>query len=653
MLSLRTPWLIFLLGARLCGQSTPDSGFFQNKLYPVFEKAQCRQCHNDNGVGSTTRLQFPPEDATADEVSRFGLRLKVLVDAAHPEQSVLFRKPTNRIAHTGGERIHPGSEEERILRQWVETLAAASDKIVAGAGTGQRNAVILLRRLTHSQYNHTVQDLLADQTRPADQFPNEDYVHGFTNQAEAQSISPLQAEAYNRAAEKLARNAFRGGDTRGLIPCKPSGAADGNCRATFIRKFGQRCFRRPLSESEVRVYDNLFRSEATRGNDFYAGAQVVVEAMLQSPHFLFHLEGGPDGQAKQYRIASALSYFLWDTMPDEALFQAAAAGEMADAAGIEKHARRLLSDDRASNSFDGFLAQWLRFDRLRSAVRDRRLFPEFSIELVNSMTEEVRQLFDHLVWDNGNFLDFFQADFALLNSDLAKIYGVPPPAHEFEKVQLPADSGRAGILGSALFLALTSKPSDTSPTERGLFVREHFLCQVVPPPPPGVNTNLPTFKDSQPLTNRERLAMHLSSPSCAACHNLVDPIGFGLEHYDAIGRYREKQVVTVFPTLDEVKKHNKPVTHELPIEITASVRGIPNSTFTSPRELGNILAATPGCQKCVVKQVFRYALGRAETAADEETINAALKEFQDSHFKFQNLIISIVKSKAFLGGPNQ
>jgi hypothetical protein len=642
-----------LFTASAYGQSPPvsDPSFFVKNLYPVLEKAQCRMCHNDNGVASATRLQFPPEDASAEEITRFGLQLKKLVNPADVDQSLLFRKPTNRISHTGGERIHPGTSEEKTLHAWIEYLASA--KVNPELTRAQKRvAPAVLRRLTQSQYNHTLQDLIGDQTHPADQFPSEDFVHGFTNQAEEQSVSPLLAEAYNRAAEKAARTAFLGGDTRGLISCKPSGPADAECRGHFIREMGQRAFRRPLSDSEIRIYDKLFQSEAARNHSFVAGAQVVIEAMLQSPHFLFHLEGGLDGRSEGYRVASRLSYFLWDTMPDQALFDAAKSGELLTEAGIEKQAKRLLADERARASFDEFLSQWLRFDRLHSAVRDRRLFPEFSDELVNNMAEEVRQLFEHLVWENGNFLDFFKADYAYVSTDLARLYGLNPPAREFAKVKLPPDSERGGIPGTGLFLALTSKPSETSPTERGLFVREHFLCQVVPPPPPGVNTNLPVNTDGQPLTNRQRLKMHLSSPTCAACHNLIDPVGFGLERFDAIGRYKQKQVVTIFPTLDELKgdKNLKPRVHELDLDITASVRGIPNSDFSSPKQLGEILAAAPNCQRCIVKQLFRYAMGRLETPADQPFLDAALKEFQNSQFRFQNLIIFIVKSRAFTGG---
>jgi hypothetical protein len=636
--------------ALACRAESPAD--FREKLYPAMEKAQCRLCHNDNGVASRTRLQFPPENAPPAEISGFGLRLSVLVDRARPEESLLFRKPTNRVPHTGGERIHPGTPEEQALLSWVRYLAALPEaKLITESGRA-KSAPAVVRRLTHNQYNQTVADLLGDQSRPADQFPQEDYINGFTNQAAGQSVTPVQEEAYSQAAQKLARNAFLGGDSHKLIPCRPGSPEDSGCRERFLSEFGRRAFRRPLTAGELARYGKLFQAEASATHSFMNGARLVVEAMLQSPNFLFHLEQGPDGSFEPYRTASRLSYFLWDTMPDEALFQAAAAGELGTPAGIRKAARRLMDDPRARQSMDVFLAQWLRFDRLKSAIRDHRFYPDFSTELAAAMMEETRRLFDHLVWDDGDFTELFTANYAYLNNDLAQLYGAPPPSREFDRVDFPADSKRAGVVGEATFLSLTSKPADTSPTERGVFVREHFLCQIVPPPPAGVNTVLPPATDEQPMTNRQRLSVHLSNPTCAACHNLIDPIGFGLEHFDAIGRYREQHVVTIYPTFDQMvhRTKMKPTEHRLPLDVSAYVRGIPNSEFATPRALGEILAKDPACRKCVVKQLFRYALGRPETSADQPVIDSALREFQDSKFRFKSLIMSIIGSETFLGG---
>jgi hypothetical protein len=218
---------------------------FSRTLYPVLQKADCRSCHNPDGVASATRLVFPEPDANPGAIEAFGLTLAALVDRNEPEASLLFRKPTNRIAHAGGERIKRGSEEESILKSWVQRLSRLSGDELARAlkhseekdeAAGQARPAVAIRRLTHSQYNNTVRDLLGDLSAPANQFPPEDFVNGFKNQYQSQNLSPLVVEAYSAAAERLARNAFQGGDRRGLVPCKPGAA----CRARFISEFGLR-----------------------------------------------------------------------------------------------------------------------------------------------------------------------------------------------------------------------------------------------------------------------------------------------------------------------------------------------------------------------------------------------------------------------------
>jgi hypothetical protein len=637
-----------------------DQSYFAQKLYPVMLNAQCNLCHNDNGVAAATRLQFPSAEATPEQITTFGLGLIRLMDRQHPDRSLLFLKPTKRIEHTGGERIPPGSDQEKILLGWINYLAGLSDeqvqavqqRIVRG---GQRGLEPLtVRRLTHSQYNNTVRDLLGDQSRPADGFPKEDFIHGFKNQLEGQGVPPLQAEGYSEAAERLAQNAFRGGDHEHLIPCEPASATDPVCAAEFVRQFGLKAFRRPLDDGESHIYGELFRQEAERTGDFLGGAQMVVEAMLQSPHFLFRVERGPGSPFREYEIASRLSYFLWDTMPDRDLLSAAAKGELSTVEQVEATARRMLEDPRAKSSMQEFLAQWLRFDRALSAIRDRRLFRAFSTELAAAMTEETRQLFDHLVWEDRDFREFFTADYTFVSTDLARLYGLPAPPEEFAKVEYSPESGRAGVLGHASILTLTSKPSDTSPTERGLFIRSHFLCHEVPPPPPGVNTALPVITEDRPLTNRDRLQIHLNSEACASCHRLIDPIGLGFEQYDAIGAFREELTLRFLSAEDAPEgERRKRIEVKLPVDTSAHIQGIENSEFSTPKELGRILAADGSCQKCIVKQMFRYAFGREETAADQAAIEGILKAFRDSGFRFRELLVALITSKPFLeGGPS-
>ena len=384
------------IGAEAPAVTSP--GYFSRSLYPVFETANCRGCHNADGVASATRLHFPEPDASAERMETFGKSLVALVDPKHPEQSLLLNKPTNRIPHTGGKRIAPGSKEESVLLAWVRHLAGFSDSERAAAlkesePAGVKAApVAVLRRLTHSQYNHTVRDLLGDDSNPSDSFPPEDFVNGFKNQFQAQSVSPLLEEAYSAAAEKIARNAFRGGDTRGIIPCKPASAGDVACRDKFIRVFGLKAFRRPLLTGELQRYSELFARQAAQTGNFTSGAQLVVEAMLQSPNFVFYVENGSDPKWASYEAAARLSYFLWDSMPDDTLFRSAETGELATSSGVEKTARRMLADPRAHRSLDEFVAQWLRFDRVLNAVKDRRLLPQFSPEVMLSMTEETRRV---------------------------------------------------------------------------------------------------------------------------------------------------------------------------------------------------------------------------------------------------------------------
>jgi len=631
-------FLLFPIALRAQG------GSFGSGLYPVLEKATCRNCHNRDGVASATRLHFPDADAPAAKIEAFGKSLVILVDREHPDQSLLLRKPTNRIQHAGGERIKPGSSDEARLTDWIATLSKLSgDELKAATRyreqeeSGAPGSEPELRRLTHSQYDHTVRDLLGDQSKPGTQFPPEDFSNGFKNQSQAQGLSPILIEAYSGSAERLARTAFHGGDSHGLIPCKPSVP----CRTQFVREFGKKAFRRPLTVAEQKRYETLMAGES----DFQKGAQLVVEAMLQSPNFLFWMYSTPDPKLKPYATASRLSYTLWDTMPNKELIAAAEKGELSSKDSIEKVARRMLDQPdaqaHAHEALDEFVSQWLRFDRLLTAAKDRRKFPLYTRETAHAMTEEARGFISDLVWNGRNFMTAFTADYGYVGPELAAIYGVPAPAKEIERIPFPKGSERSGLLGQGLFLALTAKPDETSPTGRGLFVREQFLCQHVPDPPPGVNTNLPAVTADNPQTNRDRMSAHATNPTCAGCHTLVDPIGFGFEKFDAVGARREKLVLE-FRTGGGGKGKSAPVkTVNLDFNTNGYVAGIPDSKFSSPADMGAVLAKSPQCQECIVKQYFRYSAGRLEGPADLPVIRQALARFQASQFQFKELILAI------------
>ena len=638
--------------------AAPDPAFFQSQVFPVFEAAKCSGCHTASGVASATRLHFPDKDATPAQIQAFGLSLSTLVDRADVSKSPLVAKPTNVIPHTGGLRIKPGSPEEQIVAKWVASLASASDATLAAsmkslvASEGEGGPKQLVRRLTHAQYDNTVRDLLGDYSKPAERFPPEDYVDGFKNQLTGQGMPPLLVETYSTAAERLALNAFRIGDINGLVPCKPSSFSDQKCRDAFVRRFGLRAFRRPLSEGEVKRYSTVFSEQARVSRRFLDGARVVVEAMLQSPNFLFHVEAGPDGRYTDYDAASRLSYLLWNTMPDEALFEAAAKGELATPAGRHAAARRMLENvPKGRDALDQFFEEWLRFDRVVNAVKANR-YQAFTPELALAMAEETRTLLHHLVWNDRNFMELLTADYSFLTSELAEVYRLPAPKDQFDMVKFPPDSNRAGILGQGTFLASTAGPTDTSPTARGIFIRERLLCQHVPPPPPGVITTLPDpLVDGQkPKGRRQLMVEHVENPTCASCHRLMDPIGFGFEHFDAIGQYRAQEMIPAPGRRGGGGGGGRGGPPPIPLEIDArgEIAGLANSNFSGAKQLGAILADSPVCQECIVRQMFRYSYGRLETSSDEKTIHQLYDQFKASGFKFKSLMVALVQSPEFL-----
>jgi hypothetical protein len=328
-------------------------------------------------------------------------------------------------------------------------------------------------------------------------------------------------------------------------------------------------------------------------------------------------------------------------MPDKVLLDAAARGELRTAAARERAARRMLDNPLAAQSLDEYFNEWLRFDRVLNAFKERRRYPEFTPEMAAEMVEETRRLLDHLVWNNGNFMELLTADYGFLSSDLATLYKLPAPPGQFELAKFPGDARRAGFLGHGSFLASTAGPVETSPTARGIFVREQLLCQHVPPPPPNVNTTLADPTEDMPQTRRQRMSAHAINPACASCHRLMDPIGFGLESFDAIGRWRDKETILIGASSKKF---------DLPLETTGEIAGLPNSAFSDARQLGRILAESPVCQECMVRQIFRYAYGRRETNSDQETIHQLFVKFRDSGFHFKDLLIAIVRSPEFLQG---
>lgn len=490
-----------------------------------------------------------------------------------------------------------------------------------------------MRRLNSFEYNNTIRDLLGDDSGPANEFPAEEEALGFNNNATALGVTPILAERYMIAAEGIAARAT--GDLAGLLPCDPADIGEDECAREFASDFGTRAFRHPLETEEVERLVSAYNWGKENGLDFRESISVMLETILQSPHFLYRVEFG-DGSAvatgeavalDDWERATRLSYLLWGTMPDQELFDAAEAGLLSDPEIVKAQAERMLADPRARYAVHDFYSQWLELDLIDNLEKDKTIFPTFTKEIRGLVRKETEAFMDYVIWEgDGNVQTLLTADFSFMNAKLAAFYGVEGPSgSEFEKVQLSGERG--GLLTQASFLASQAKPNQASPIHRGKFVREQLLCQPLPPPPNDANLVLPELDSN--LTTRERFSQHSSDPSCSGCHELLDPIGFGFENFDGAGNFRTQE-------------NNQPIDASGEL-IATDVDG----PFVGVTELVSKLASSEQVRNCVVTQYFRYGNGRAEAGDDRCSLEPLMGEFAQGG-NLRELIVSFTQTDAFL-----
>jgi Protein of unknown function (DUF1592)/Protein of unknown function (DUF1588)/Protein of unknown function (DUF1595)/Protein of unknown function (DUF1587)/Protein of unknown function (DUF1585) len=492
-----------------------------------------------------------------------------------------------------------------------------------------------LRRLSHAEYRNTLEDLLAELSGASGEiaaatanFVGEAESLGFRNNAEFLSVSSLVAQGYLEAAERLAPLAARSMVLQG---CPTQDAA---CATRFIEGFGARAFRRPLAPDEVARYRSLYDSALASGYDFQTGVEWVVFAMLQSTQFLYRVEfGAPQGTAyvpTQFETASRLSYLIWQSMPDHALFERAAAGTLATRAQIEAEARRMLKDPKAARLLE-FFDQWLDLDRLGTMERDPAVYASLPNDLPALFARETHAFIGDLLRSpSGNLRELLTAPYSFLNADLARHYGVMgPTGSELVRVDMP---GRAGVLTQGMMLA-HDKPTRTSIVRRGLKLRLDVLCQVVPAPPNDVKLDLEGLGEG--LTQRERLEQHRTVPACSGCHSLMDPLGVAFEGFDAVGRAR---------SADE---SGKPI--DLATELTSTRDS--NGPVSGAVELAEKLAASQEVRDCYVTQSFRFFYGRDAAPQDQCSMAKLAIAFRDSEHSLSELIVALTQTDAFLYRP--
>lgn len=411
------------------------------------------------------------------------------------------------------------------------------------------------------------------------------------------------------------------------------------CARESLASFARRAWRRPVTDDELDRLEGFVRDEIRAGDSLEDALRTALTAVLLSPHFLYRVELDPvtaDGALDasphalaDHELAARLSYFVWSSTPDDRLLELAARGALQDPNVLEIETRRMLDDPRSQALVTSFAGQWLFTRAVSSASPDPLRFPEFDEELRSAMQCETELAFDRLLRDpDASALDLVTSDETFVNARLARHYGLSPPetdiGHGWGLVST-SGTGRSGILGHASLLTVTSQPTRTSPTRRGKFVLENLLCLTPDPPPPGVEGLVEPEQGQEEESVRERLEQHRADPSCASCHSVIDPIGFGLEHFDAIGRYRGS---------------------DAGFAIDDSALYMDTDPFTGARALGALIHDDPQLPFCMAQKTMTYALGTSvlDDACLVEDVNA---KFAEGGYKMSDLIVETVKSPAF------
>jgi len=419
-----------------------------------------------------------------------------------------------------------------------------------------------------------------------------------------------------------------------LFIATPSDPADeDDCAQRILSNLARRAYRRPVDDEDLKPLLEFYRQGRAEGG-FDAGIEMALSSVLVNPQFLFHIERDPPGvpPGTAYRIegaelASRLSFFLWSSMPDDELLDLAASGELNKPEVLEKQVRRMLSDQRSRSLASNFAGQWLHLRNLEAVVPDMRLFPDFDDNLRQALRQETELFFESIVREDRSVLDLVKADSTYLNQRLAKHYGIPHVyGSRFRRVSLDEGSRRGGLLRQGSVLTVTSYATRTSPVIRGKWVLENLLGAPPPPPP----ADVPALKDntvSSTLSVRQRLAEHRANDACASCHNLMDPVGFALENFDAVGRWR---------MVEEGKA------------IDAS-GGLPDgSEFMGVSGLERALLDRPELfVRTLTEKLLTFALGRGVEHYDAPAIRQIVRDAQNDNYRFSQLVLGIVQSTPF------
>jgi hypothetical protein len=559
----------------------------------------------------------------------------------------------------------PGPDELEIINTWLDEVLVDDAK---------RPGRVAVRRLNRTEYNNTIRDLIGLDLHPADDFPSDDVGYGFDNIGEVLSTPPVLLEMHMGAADRVIREAFRSDAICERIMNPP---VDNFPRAfrrikppvrvfrtdkifiapkqrvedpelkreqrvyDTLRAFADRAFRRPATHDELTRLLNIVLSAEKDGELPEAALQLALRAVLASPQFLFlRLEpdrgsgsAGNPVPANDFNLASRLSYFLWSSMPDDQLIRLAALGSLSHRENLRKQVKRMLRTQQARAFAENFGSQWLETRKLKEFAPDPALFPDFDETLRAAMLAETELFFDSIRDKDRSVLDLLDADYTFLNERLARHYGIAGVTGDwFRRVSL-AGTPRGGVLTQASVLAATSNPNRTSPVKRGKWILENILGSPPSPPPSGVEALKESKEHGEPGTIRQRMERHRTDPACASCHRRMDPLGFGLENFDAIGGWRS----------DDGGK---------PIDASGELPG-PRVFHGSTELKAALLSRRDAFARCFAEKMLTYALGRGLDRGDRRAVDQILTRLARSDYRFSALILAVVESEPFLNPQAQ
>lgn len=539
------------------------------------------------------------------------------------------------IRLVGSHQMPPADEPQPLSDEIIAITQAIEMELAKFDCTAEKHpGRVTVQRLNKAEYNNTIRDLTGLDLPLADGFPSDDVGNGFDNIGDVLSIPPILLEKYLDAAETIAQRVYDDEQARKRIfPYEPE--SDDQRIETARRNvsaFATRAFRRPLTVEEEERLFAIMRFAWQRDSSESDIFKTVITAILANPNFIFRIEQDAGAQVQDgirelngYELASRLSYFLWSSMPDERLFDLAQSGELTKKDVLAAEVKRMLADAKSQALVDNFAGQWLQLRDLSRLMPDPGKFPEFDGKLRSAMRRETELFFETMIREDRSVLEFLNADFTYVNERLARHYGIPEVTGEkFQRVSL--GGGRRGVLTHASILLLTSNPTRTSPVKRGKWILDNMLAEPPPPPP----ADVPELEEGGETlgTLREQMEQHRANETCAVCHRTMDALGFGLENFDAVGAWREKD-------------------GEELIDASGELPG--GKEFDGAADLMKILVDEKKDQfcKCLAEKLLVYGLGRGLGSYDRCTIKDCVATMKKNDYRFSSLVTAIVTSDPF------